>query len=451
MAAVSTTTVTDAIRSLENVDDGLLYRRVAWRLMPLLLLCYVVSNLDRINVSFAKLEMMSALKLSDAVYGLGAGLFFIGYAAMEVPSNWMLHNFGARIWISRILLTWGLLSAAMALVYSAYSFYGIRFALGIAEAGLFPGVMYYLTYWFPRSRRATITSIFYLAIPIAGVSGSVLSGFIMSEMDGWLGLAGWQWMFIIEAAPAVLLAPVVYFILSDKPEDADWLSRSEQQRLVRNLAGEQPDDHGGSVLQALWTPRVWHLGLILFTIVLALYGVLFYMPTLIRGAHPSSPAVIGLLTAIPYAVSVIMMVTASRNSDRTGERRWHLAFACFVGAVGITLSVFTKTNIVLVLVGMSLAVGGIMMCLGIYWTLATGVFRGAQDAVSIAFVNAIGLTAGFVGPTIIGAISSWTGSTDGGMIMLAVFWLIGAALILAYRHQHVAPALTPELSSAVDV
>jgi nitrate/nitrite transporter NarK len=254
-----------------------------------------------------------------------------------------------------------------------------------------------------------------------------------------------------ETLDAVMLAPVVYFILPDKPADADWLSRVAQQRLVRNLAGEQPDDHGGSVLQALRTPRVWHLGLILFTIVLAMYGVLFYMPTLIRGAHNSSPAVIGLLTAIPYAASVIMMVLASRNSDRTGERRWHLAFACFVGAMGITLSVFTKTNIVLVIVGMCLAVGGIMMCLGIYWTLATGVFRGAQDAVAIAFVNAIGLTAGFVGPTIIGAISSWTGSTDGGMIMLAVFWLIGAALILAYRHQHAASALPPELSPAMDV
>jgi len=447
MVALPTSPATDAMASAENVDDGALYRRVAVRLMPLLLLCYVVSNLDRINVSFAKLEMMSALNLSDAVYGMGAGLFFVGYAAMEVPSNWMLHKVGARIWISRILLTWGLLSAAMALVNSAYSFYGIRFALGIAEAGLFPGVMYYLTYWFPRSRRATITSIFYLAVPIAGVSGSVLSGFIMSEMDGFLGLEGWQWMFIIEAAPAVMLAPVVYGVLPDKPADAGWLSKVEQQRLVRNLAGEQPDDHGGSVLQALWTPRVWHLGLILFTIVLAMYGVLFYMPTLIRDAYPSSPAVVGLLTAIPYAVSVIMMVLASRNSDRTGERRWHLAFACFVGAVGIVLSVFTKTSIVLVIVGMCLAVGGIMMCLGIYWTLATGVFRGAQDSVSIAFVNAIGLTAGFVGPSIIGAISSWTGSTDGGMIMLAVFWLAGAALVLAYRQ----PRPTAELSSAIEI
>ena len=451
MVALPTSCATDAMASHENVDDGALYRRVAARLMPLLLLCYVVSNLDRINVSFAKLEMMSALKLSDAVYGMGAGLFFVGYAAMEVPSNWMLDRVGARIWIARILLTWGLLSAAMALVYSAYSFYGIRFALGIAEAGLFPGVMYYLTFWFPRSRRATITSIFYLAVPIAGVSGSVVSGFIMSEMDGFLSLAGWQWMFILEAAPAVLLAPVVYFTLPDHPTDAGWLSKAEQQRLDDNLASEQPEDHSGSVLQALWTPRVWHLGLILFTIVLALYGVLFYMPTLIHNAYPSTPKVVGLLTAIPYAVSVIMMLLTSRNSDRTGERRWHLAFGCLVGAVGVVLSVFTETNIVLVVIGMCLAVGGVMMNLGIYWTLATGVFRGAQDAVSIAFVNAIGLTAGFAGPTIIGAISSWTGSTDGGMIMLAVFWLIGAALVLAYRQQPIAQQPTVELSSAIEI
>jgi MFS family permease len=441
--------ISSATGAAQDVNDDVLYRRVTLRLMPLLVLCYVVSNLDRINVSFAKLEMMSALKLSDAVYGLGAGLFFVGYAAMEVPSNWLLAKLGARIWIARILLTWGLLSAAMALVYSAYSFYGMRFALGIAEAGLFPGVTYYLTQWFPRDRRATITSIFYLAVPIAGVSGSILSGFIMSELEGLLGLAGWQWMFIIEAAPAVLLAPVVYFVLPDHPDDARWLSGAEQQRLDRNLIADQAEDHGGSVLQALWTPRVWHAGAILFTIVLALYGVLFYMPTLIRSASGASAATVGLITAIPYGASVVMMVLMSRNSDRTGERRWHLAMACLVGAVGVLFSVYTKTNTVLVVVGMCLAVGGVMTNLAIYWTLATGLFRDAQDAVAIAFINAIGLTAGFFGPTIIGAITQRTGSTDGGMIGLAVCWLIGAALILAYRPP-IADRRAAKLAAAIE-
>jgi MFS family permease len=441
--------ISSATGAAQDVNDDVLYRRVTLRLMPLLVLCYVVSNLDRINVSFAKLEMMSALKLSDAVYGLGAGLFFVGYAAMEVPSNWLLAKLGARIWIARILLTWGLLSAAMALVYSAYSFYGMRFALGIAEAGLFPGVTYYLTQWFPRDRRATITSIFYLAVPIAGVSGSILSGFIITELEGLLGLAGWQWMFIIEAAPAVLLAPVVYFVLPDHPDDARWLSGAEQQRLDRNLIADQAEDHGGSVLQALWTPRVWHAGAILFTIVLALYGVLFYMPTLIRDASGASAATVGLITAIPYGTSVVMMVLMSRNSDRTGERRWHLAMACLVGAVGVLFSVYTKTNTVLVVVGMCLAVGGVMTNLAIYWTLATGLFRDAQDAVAIAFINAIGLTAGFFGPTIIGAITQRTGSTDGGMIGLAVCWLIGAALILAYRPP-IADRQAAKLAAAIE-
>ena len=441
--------ISSATGAAQDVNDDVLYRRVTLRLMPLLVLCYVVSNLDRINVSFAKLEMMSALKLSDAVYGLGAGLFFVGYAAMEVPSNWLLAKLGARIWIARILLTWGLLSAAMALVYSAYSFYGMRFALGIAEAGLFPGVTYYLTQWFPRDRRATITSIFYLAVPIAGVSGSILSGFIITELEGLLGLAGWQWMFIIEAAPAVLLAPVVYFVLPDHPDDARWLSGAEQQRLDRNLIADQAEDHGGSVLQALWTPRVWHAGAILFTIVLALYGVLFYMPTLIRDASGASAATVGLITAIPYGTSIVMMVLMSRNSDRTGERRWHLAMACLVGAVGVLFSVYTKTNTVLVVVGMCLAVGGVMTNLAIYWTLATGLFRDAQDAVAIAFINAIGLTAGFFGPTIIGAITQRTGSTDGGMIGLAVCWLIGAALILAYRPP-IADRQAAKLAAAIE-
>jgi MFS family permease len=447
MVAVPTSSATG---SAEDVNEDVLYRRVALRLMPLLVACYVVSNLDRINVSFAKLEMMSALKLSDSVYGLGAGLFFVGYAAMEVPSNWLLAKLGARVWIARILLTWGLLSAAMALVYSAYSFYGMRFALGIAEAGLFPGVTYYLTQWFPRDRRATITSIFYLAVPIAGVTGSILSGFIIAEMEDFLGLAGWQWMFILEAAPAVLLAPVVYFVLADHPDDAHWLSSVEQQRLDRNLIADQAEDHSGSVLQALWTPRVWHAGAILFTIVLALYGVLFYMPTLIRNASGASAATVGLITAIPYGVSVIMMLLMSRNSDRTGERRWHLAAACLIGAVGVLFSVYIKTNTVLVVVGMCLAVGGIMTNLAIYWTLATGLFRDAQDAVAIAFINAIGLTAGFFGPTIIGAITERTGSTDGGMIGLAVCWLTGAALILAYRPP-TAGRPTAKLSSAMEI
>jgi len=414
-------------------DDGALYRRATGRLLPILIVCYVVSNLDRINISFAKLQMMSDLGLSDAVYGLGAGLFFIGYAAVEVPSNLMLHRFGARLWISRILLTWGVISAAMSLVGSAWSFYAMRFALGIAEAGLFPGVLYYLTLWYPRHRRATITSFLYVAVPIAGLSGSLLSGLIISKLDHFLGLTGWQWMFILEALPAILLAPVVFFRLPEGLATASWLSAEEKRRLAQNLADDEAAAEAVPALRVLSSSRVWHLGLILFAFVLAMYGVFFFLPTMIHAAGVASPLQVGAVTAIPYAVAIAIMIAVSRSSDRSGERRWHLIGASLVGAVGIAVSVVGKDDIRVVVIGMCLAVGGIMTVLPVFWSLATGAFRGASEATAIAFINSIGLTAGFVGPSIIGAISRWSGSIDGGMLLLALVWVAGAVLVFAYQ------------------
>ena len=413
--------------------EDALFRRATFRLMPLLVICYVVSNLDRINLSFAKLQMMSDLGLSDAVYGLGAGLFFIGYAAVEVPSNLLLHRFGARIWISRILFTWGLISAAMSLVSSPASFYAMRFALGVAEAGLFPGIIYYLTQWYPRHRRAGITSLLYVAVPIAGVSGSILSGLIISKLDRVLALAGWQWMFVLEALPAILLAPIVFFTLPDRLDTARWLSAAEKQRLTRILADDQGAAHSVPTLRVLTTPRVWHLGLILFTIVLAMYGVLFFLPTMVHAAGVTTPWQVGLITAIPYAASVVMMILVSRSSDRSGERRWHLIGSIVIGAAGLVASVVFKDDVRLVIIGMCFAVGGILTSLPVFWGLATGAFRGASEAAAIAFINSLALTGGFVGPFVIGIISKWSGSIDGGMLALAVVWLGGALLVFAYR------------------
>ncbi len=414
-------------------DEDALFRRATFRLMPLLVICYVVSNLDRINISFAKLQMMSDLGFSDAIYGLGAGLFFIGYAGVEVPSNLLLHRFGARIWISRILLTWGVISAAMSFVSSPWSFYALRFALGVAEAGLFPGIIYYLTQWYPRHRRATVTSLLYVAVPIAGVSGSILSGLIISKLDQVLRLAGWQWMFILEALPAILLAPVVFFTLPDQLDTARWLSTGEKQRLGRILAEDEEAAHSVPTLQVLTTPRVWHLGLILFSIVLAMYGVFFFLPTMIHAAGLATPLEVGLVTAIPYGASIVMMILVSRSSDRSGERRWHLIGSTVVGAAGIIASVIWKDDVRIVIIGMCLAVGGIMTVLPVFWGLATGAFRGASEAAAIAFINSLALTAGFVGPSVIGMISKWSGSIDGGMLLVALVWLAGALLVLAYR------------------
>lgn len=435
MTSLRSPPLTHAPRGDQTLDDNALYRRATYRLIPLLMICYIVSNVDRINISFAKLQMMSDLGLSDAVYGLGAGLFFIGYAAVEVPSNLLLHRFGARLWISRILLTWGLISAAMSLVNSTWSFYVLRFALGVAEAGLFPGIIYYLTQWYPRNRRATIISFLYVGVPIAGLFGSILSGLIISKLDHILRLAGWQWMFIVEAIPAILLAPVVFFCLPDRLEAGRWLSTAEKHRLRQNLTNEEEASHAVPMLRVLRTVRVWHLGLILFTFVLALYGVFFFLPTLIHAAGVATPLGVGLVTAIPYAASIVMMIVVSRNSDRSGERRWHLIGSSIVGAAGIIASTIWKDDIRVVVVGMSLAVGGIMTVLPVFWSVATGVFRGASEAVAIAFINSLGLTAGFVAPSIIGMISSWSGSIDGGMYLIALCWLAGGVLVYAYRVQ----------------
>ena len=427
--------------------EDALYRRATVRLLPLLVICYVVSNLDRINVSFAKLQMMSDLGLSDAVYGLGAGLFFIGYAAVEVPSNLLLHRYGARLWISRILFTWGAISAAMSLVHSTWSFYALRFALGVAEAGLFPGIIYYLTQWYPRHRRATVTSLLYVAVPIAGLSGSILSGLIISELDQVLHLAGWQWMFILEAMPAILLAPVVFFRLPDRLDEARWLSAEEKRRLAQVLADENETAHAVPTLQVLATPRVWHLGLILFTFVLAMYGVFFFLPTMIHAAGLASPLEVGVATAVPYAASILMMLAVSRSSDRSGERRWHLIGSSIVGATGVVASIVWKNDVHVVLIGMCLAVGGIMTVLPVFWGLATGAFRGASEAAAIAFINSLGLIAGFVGPSVIGLISKWSGSIDGGMVLLALVWVVGALLVLAYRVRASAAELVSPVST----
>lgn len=422
-------------KALAARGDGedALFRRATWRLMPLIIACYVISNLDRINVSFAKLQMMSDLGLSDAVYGLGAGLFFIGYAAVEVPSNLMLHRLGARVWISRILLTWGLISAGMCLVSSEWSFYVMRFALGVAEAGLFPGVIYYLTQWYPRHRRARITSLLYLAVPIAGLSGSILSGLIIETMQNTLGLAGWQWMFILEAAPAVLLAPVVFLTLPDSFHQARWLSSGEKQRVAAVLAEDERGARAVPTLRVFATLRVWHLGLVLFTIVLAMYGVFFFLPTMIHAAGINGAMQVGLVTAIPYGSSVVMMLLVSRSSDRTGERRWHLFGSVVVGAAGILLAIVGKQDLRLVILGMCFAVGGIMTVLPVFWGLATGAFRGASEAAALAFINSLALIGGFVGPSVIGMLSHWFGSIDAGMLLLAAVWLGGALLALACR------------------
>ena len=297
------------------------YRKVSWRLIPLLFICYIAAYLDRVNIGFAKLQMQGALQFSEAVYGLGAGIFFIGYFVLEVPSNVLLHRLGARKWIARIMISWGILSAAMVYVTSPLSFYVIRFLLGAAEAGFFPGIILYLTYWYPAERRGRATSLFMAAVACAGIFGGPLSGWILKGMNGVHGLAGWQWLFVLEGAPSVLLGILVLFGLQDRVQEAKWLSAEERALIARDIAAEETTRAPGSAWAVFANPRVWLLALVYFCFVSGLYGVSFWLPTIIKALGVADPLDVGLLSAIPWSFGVVAMYLMARSADRTGGRR----------------------------------------------------------------------------------------------------------------------------------
>ncbi|WMY11795.1 MFS transporter [Paraburkholderia phenoliruptrix] len=410
-------------------DPERLYRRVTWRLLPLLIVCYTFAYLDRVNVGFAKLQMVADLKFSDTVYGLGAGIFFIGYVLAEVPSNLVLHKLGARRWIARILVTWGILSAAMLVVNSPTSFYVLRFLLGVAEAGFFPGIIYYLMHWYPASRRGTVLATFYLAAPLSGLLGGPVSGYIMTAMAHTPPFTAWQWMFLIEGIPAVLLGIVVFFTLDDRIDDAKWLSADEKLRLNAELASEQHQAASSTVGSAFRDPRTWHLSAILFAIVMAMYGVFFWMPTLVNESGIKSPLLVGLLSAIPYAVAIPTMILIGRHSDRRAERRFHMIGLCFTGTAGFLLCVLWQHQTWPLLFALTLATAAVMATLPLFWTLPTAIFRGAAAAAGIALINSLGVTAGFVAPYMVGFLRDLTKSPNSGLYVLASLWVIAAVLI----------------------
>lgn len=407
------------------------YNKVGWRLIPFLLLCYIVAYLDRVNVGFAKLKMLQDLGLSETVYGLGAGIFFIGYFLFEVPSNVILHRVGARIWIARIMLTWGGISAAMMFVSSATSFYVVRFLLGVAEAGFFPGIILYLTYWYPAERRARMTALFMTAIALSGVIGGPISGWIMSSFGGVAGLKDWQWLFVLEGVPSVVMGIVTFFYLDDGIDQAKWLTNEEKTMLKRNIVtenAEKEDLHIGAVFAH---PRVWLMSLIYFCFVMGLYGVGFWLPTIIKATGVKDPLQIGLLTAIPYAFGVVAMVLASRSADRSRERRWHIAIPALVGAVGLVLSVVWGQNTVLAMAGLTLATMGILTTLPLFWSLPTAFLAGAGAAAGIALINSLGNLAGFASPFLVGWLKDLTQSTNAGMYLLSASMVLGALLTLS--------------------
>ena len=407
------------------------YNKVGWRLIPFLLICYVVAYLDRVNVGFAKLQMLQDLKFSETIYGLGAGIFFIGYFLFEVPSNVILHRVGARVWIARIMVTWGVISAGMMFVESATSFYVMRFLLGVAEAGFFPGIILYLTYWYPAARRARMTALFMSAIALSGVIGGPLSGWIMQSFAGVNGLKGWQWLFILEGLPSVLVGIVTFFYLDDSIKQAKWLTSEEKALLERNIVVENTSKQDLSIRAVFADPRVWLMSLIYFTFVMGLYGVSFWLPTIIKATGVKDALQIGFLTAIPYGSAVVAMILVSRSADRSRERRWHIAIPALLGATGLVLSAVWGQNTVLAMTALTVATMGILTTLPLFWSLPTAFLAGAGAAAGIALINSLGNLAGFVSPFLVGWLKDLTQTTNTGMYMLAGSMVLGALLTLS--------------------
>ena len=408
--------------------------RVTARLVPFLILCYFVAYLDRVNVGFAALTMNKDLGISATAFGFGAGIFFLSYFVFEVPSNLFLERFGARKWIARIMLTWGLLSGATAFVTGEYSFYLVRFLLGIAEAGFFPGIIFYLTLWFPASYRARIVGYFMAAIPLSSVLGAPVSGALLG-LDGIAGLHGWQWLFIVEAAPALILSAVVFFYLTDRPADATWLPADGREWLAGRLVQEQRQREAAqhfSVAQALLNPKVLALALVYFGAVGCNYGIGFFMPQIVKEFGLTNLQT-GFVTAIPYVVGTVSIVLWGRSSDRMGERKLHAALALAVASGGIAAAAFLPDP-TLKMIALSVAAVGVFGVLPVFWTLPTAFLSGAAAAGGIAIVNAIGNLSGFFGPYLIGYIKDRTGSFNGGLLCLAAFGAVAMVIVLALNH-----------------
>ena len=410
-------------------DEASTFSRITWRLLPFLFLCYLCAYLDRINVAFAKLQMLKDLNFSDAVYGAGAGVFFVGYLLFEVPSNLLLLKVGARRWIARIMITWGIISAGMMFVTTPTSFYIMRFLLGVAEAGFIPAILFYLTYWFPSSRRSKVTALFMTGIPMSGVVGGPLSGWIMNHMGGTHGLAGWQWLFVLEGIPTAILGLVALVYLDDKVSDAKWLSAPQRTFLEGALVEERSAHVLHSVKDGLTHPKVLLLSLIYFFFTMGLYGVSFWLPTLIKASGVADPLDIGLLSAIPYAAAAVTMVLVSHSSDARGERRWHLALPGMVGAVGLYFSVSYAHSTPIAMIALTVGTMGVMTTISQFWVLPPAILGGAAAAAGLAVANSVGSISGVVSPYVIGLIQTATGSTGNGVLGLAVSLIIGSVLV----------------------
>jgi MFS family permease len=421
-----------ATTDARTIEADAAYRKILWRIMPFLMLCYVVSFIDRSNVGFAKLHFIADLGFNDAIYGIGAGIFYVGYILFEVPSNMVLHKSGVRLTLLRIMVLWGLFSAGMAFMQTSTHFYVMRFLLGAAEAGMFPGMLLYLTYWVPLNRRARFNALFTASIPLAGMIGGPLSGAIMHAFEGVHGMKGWQWMFIIEGLPACFLGVFAYFYLQDGPAASKWLTPRQKEIIAEDLAQSNVKrEHGPeSFMAALKNPRLYWLSGMGVAVLVSTGGVFFWLPTIIRKSGIENVMTIGVLSVIPFLIALVLQFLNARHSDRTGERRWHVAIPAFVAAIGWAALPSVQTSVPLSMLMLTLATAGTLSLTGPFWTLPSTFLSGKAAAGGIALLSTFAGMGSVFSPMLVGWLSSTTGSLAMGQYYFAALMLFGAVTLL---------------------
>ena len=414
---------------MQTIDENSLFRKISVRILPVLMLGFFFSYLNRVNVGFAKLQMASDLQFSDAVYGFGAGIFFLGYFLLEVPSNVILHKVGARRWISRIMVTWGLLSCATIFIRTPMQFYVMRFLLGLAEAGFIPGAIYYMSQWYPAARRGRAWGVFYIALASSGVIGGLVSGSILRFMSGLGGLRGWQWLILVEGIPTMLLGIYIFFRMSEDIRRVKWLSEAEKEHLTNVLGAENRDKLSHGFAGLLSNARIWALVVIYFVYNMGLYAISFWMPTLVQKMGVTDALTIGVLTAIPGVCAIISMLAFGFSADRHNERKWHLIVAFSMAAIGFALCVLWQNQPTLGVIALCIANMGVLSIPALFWSLPTAFLTGVTAAAGIAMINALGNLAGFVSPYMIGYLKDLTGRTDTALFVVAGGLVLGAALV----------------------
>ena len=409
------------------------YRTITWRIMPFLFVCYVLAYVDRVNVGFAKLQMQQDLGMSDSVYGLGAGIFFLGYFLFEVPANMILQRIGARLWIGPLMMAWGVVSACTLFVTGAGSFYVLRFGLGIIESGFFPGVILYLTYWYTQKRRARMVALFMSAVPISGIVAGPISGWILGRMTDAGSLSGWQWLFLLEGIPSVVAGLVTLVFLTDRPADATWLTEDQKALVLRGLEEEDREKRqaGGSahrLVDAFRSLPVWLLSLAYFGMAGGNYGITFWLPQIIKETITTDPQAIGWISTIPWACSIIAMNLWGHHSDSTGERRWHLALAATVGALALAASAVPGISGPAGIAALTVAASALMCQFAVFWALPTAILSGSAAAAGIAWINSIGNLAGYASPHAVGYIRDQTHTMVPALLALASLQLMTAVI-----------------------